>query len=96
VSQGGAAGSTGDRCQTKRRSAVVARAATEQAILRPRGVPAGERGPDGAYPDDTLHRRVKDRLAAMALAAREWGGGERDGSHRARATPQCAATSPLR
>jgi lon-related putative ATP-dependent protease len=36
------------------------------------GLPAGERGPDGVYPEGTLHRRVQDRLTAMALSAREW------------------------
>ena len=37
------------------------------------GMPAGERDADGSYPEGTLHRRVQDRLTAMARAAREWG-----------------------
>ncbi len=36
------------------------------------GVRAGDRGPDGDYPEGTLHRRVQDRLTEMALLAREW------------------------
>jgi predicted ATP-dependent protease len=51
------------------------------------GVPAGERGADGAYPDGTLHRRVQDRLSAMALAAREWGRPGPAGSGRAGSSP---------
>lgn len=34
------------------------------------GLPAGQRGPDGTYPEGTLHRRIEDRLAALAEAAR--------------------------
>ena len=36
------------------------------------GVPAGAADVEGRYPDGTLHRRVHERLRAMALAAREW------------------------
>jgi lon-related putative ATP-dependent protease len=39
------------------------------------GLPAGEQGADGAYPEGTIHRRVHDRLVTMARAAREWSGG---------------------
>jgi len=34
------------------------------------GVPAGERGPDGAFAEGTIHRRIEDRLAELAEAAR--------------------------
>ncbi len=44
----------------------------DQGIEILTGIPAGERGPDGAYAAGTLHRRVQDRLSAMARAAREW------------------------
>ena len=45
----------------------------DQGIELLTGLPAGERGADGGYPEGTLHRRVQDRLSAMAHAAREWG-----------------------
>jgi hypothetical protein len=54
----------------------------DQGIEILTGVHAGERGPDGVYPEGTLHRRVQDRLSAMALAAREWGRPRADGHHR--------------
>jgi lon-related putative ATP-dependent protease len=38
----------------------------DEALELLTGVPAGERGPDGAYPAGTLHRRVENRLAEMA------------------------------
>ena len=34
------------------------------------GVPAGERGPDGTFPEGTINRRAEDRLAAFADTAR--------------------------
>lgn len=37
------------------------------------GVPAGEPGPDGRYPKDTINRRVEDRLIAFADARRKFG-----------------------
>jgi len=45
----------------------------DQGIEIITGVPAGERGSDGAYPAGTLHRRVQDRLSAMARAVSEFG-----------------------
>lgn len=45
----------------------------DQGIELLTGLPAGKRDSDGSYPDGTLHRRVQDRLTAMARAAREWG-----------------------
>ena len=33
------------------------------------GLPAGEKGPDGRYAEETVNRRVDDRLAAFALTA---------------------------
>jgi predicted ATP-dependent protease len=45
------------------------------------GVPAGQRGPDGQYPEGTVHRLVSDRLRAYAERLRDFGGrrDERDG-----------------
>jgi lon-related putative ATP-dependent protease len=37
------------------------------------GVSAGERGPDGSFPPDTVHGRVVERLAAFAALLREPG-----------------------
>jgi lon-related putative ATP-dependent protease len=34
------------------------------------GTPAGERGPDDAYPDDTINARIEQRLNAMAQSLR--------------------------
>ncbi|MGO9319531.1 MAG: Lon protease family protein [Solirubrobacteraceae bacterium] len=45
----------------------------DQGIEILTGLPAGERGTDGAYPAGTLHARVQERLTAMALSARKWG-----------------------
>ena len=44
------------------------------------GLPAGARGPDGTYPDGSLHRRVEDRLVRMAEIAREFGGAHGGGN----------------
>jgi lon-related putative ATP-dependent protease len=43
----------------------------DQGIELLTGVPAGRRGEDDRYADGTIHRRVEDRLAAMAAMARE-------------------------
>jgi len=45
----------------------------DQGIEILTGLPAGERGTDGAYTAGTLHARVQERLTAMALSARKWG-----------------------
>jgi len=34
------------------------------------GVPAGERGPDGSFPEETIHGRVAARLKEMAAKLR--------------------------
>lgn len=52
---------------------VWAVASVDEGIELLTGVPAGERGADGSYPEGSVHRRVQDRLDAMAHAAREWG-----------------------
>jgi predicted ATP-dependent protease len=39
------------------------------------GVPAGQRGPDGAFPDGTIHSRVLARLHQMGEAIRQAGAG---------------------
>lgn len=36
------------------------------------GIPAGERQPDGSFPEGTVHRLVEDRLAAFAEAGRRF------------------------
>jgi lon-related putative ATP-dependent protease len=44
------------------------------------GRPAGERGPDGIFPEGTVHRAVVDRLSEWAETLREFGpGAEGDG-----------------
>jgi predicted ATP-dependent protease len=42
----------------------------DQGIELLTGVPAGERGADGAFPPDTVNARVAARLEALAEAAR--------------------------
>ncbi len=37
------------------------------------GVPAGEQGEDGSYPEGTVHYLVEERLRVMAEKAREFG-----------------------
>jgi predicted ATP-dependent protease len=56
---------------------VWAVADVDQGIEILTGVGAGARGQDGSYPEGSVHRRVQDRLVAMAAAAREW---SRDGA----------------
>ena len=52
----------------------------DEAITLLTGVPAGERGVDGAYPEGTIHRRIEDRLDQLAALARQFGRpGEEDG-----------------
>ena len=47
----------------------------DEAVELLTGVPAGERGDDGRYPEGTVNRRVDDRLAAFAEKARSFGRG---------------------
>jgi lon-related putative ATP-dependent protease len=47
----------------------------DQAVELLTGLPAGERGADGRYPEGTANRRVDDRLAAFAEKARNFGRG---------------------
>jgi predicted ATP-dependent protease len=54
----------------------------DQGIELLTGVPAGERGADGRFPDGSINQRVEARLAEMAEAVRRFGG--RDGEERAR------------
>ncbi len=54
----------------------------DQGIEILTGLPAGERGADDDYPEGTLHRRVQDRLTAMARTARDWSRPVHDGLHR--------------
>lgn len=47
----------------------------DEAVELLTGVPAGERGVDGRYPEGSVNRRVDDRLAAFAEKARNFGRG---------------------
>jgi predicted ATP-dependent protease len=51
----------------------------EKAMEVLTGVPAGERGEDGKYPEGTLYRRIDDRLAELAKLADYDGRGRKDG-----------------
>ena len=51
----------------------------DEAVELLTGVPAGERGADGRYPEGSVNRRVDDRLAAFAEKARNFGRGARGG-----------------
>jgi len=44
----------------------------EEALELLTGIPAGERDPDGRYPDDSLYGRVAKRLAEMARIVASW------------------------
>jgi len=48
----------------------------DQGIALLTGVLAGERGPDGTYPDDTVFGRVERRLQALAAARRSFARGD--------------------
>jgi len=45
----------------------------DEGIALLTGVPAGERGPDGSYPEGTVNRLVQDRLRELALRFKEMG-----------------------
>lgn len=60
------------------------------------GLPAGERAPDGTYPEGTIHRRAHDRLTEMARAAREWGRDHRGEGGRAGAEEEHRGRDALR
>jgi predicted ATP-dependent protease len=47
------------------------------------GVPAGEAGTDGKYPEGTVHRLVERRLAEMARTSRDWAKNKESGEHHA-------------
>ncbi len=51
----------------------------EQGIELLTGVPAGRRDEAGAFPDDSLYRRVENRLAELAEARRKFGAREDGG-----------------
>ena len=50
----------------------------EEAIEIMTGMPAGERGPDGLYPEGTFYYKVDQRLKELAEEAREYAKGEED------------------
>jgi lon-related putative ATP-dependent protease len=45
----------------------------EEALELLTGIPAGERGPDGRYPEDTLYGRAACKLDEMAQIVASWG-----------------------
>jgi lon-related putative ATP-dependent protease len=47
---------------------------SEEGIELLTGIPAGQRGPDGQFPDGTLHARVEERLERWARMAEEESG----------------------
>ena len=51
----------------------------EEGIEILTGAQAGERQPDGTYPDSTIFRKVDDRLRQMAETAREFAKGKDEG-----------------
>ena len=48
-------------------------ASIDEGIERLTGIPAGERGPDGRFPDDSINARVEARLIGFAEARRRFG-----------------------
>jgi len=52
----------------------------DQAVELLTGVPAGERDPDGRYPEGSVNRRADDRLASFAERARSFGRGGGNGT----------------
>jgi predicted ATP-dependent protease len=46
------------------------------------GIPAGDRGPDGGYPEGTINHKVEQRLAELAKKQSEFGkdAGEEEGA----------------
>lgn len=56
---------------------VYAVSEVEEALELLTGVPAGERQPDGTYPENTLYGRVARRVAEMATIVARWGDKER-------------------
>jgi len=50
----------------------------DQGIELLTGVPAGARGPDGAFPEGSVNARVEARLVALAEAARRYAKGGKD------------------
>ena len=51
---------------------VWAVASVDEGVELLTGRPAGERAPDGAYPPDTVHALVQERLRANAERLREF------------------------
>lgn len=54
------------------RFAVWAVSSIDEGLEILTGVPAGARGADGTYPEDSIHGRVQARLLEMASLARKW------------------------
>jgi lon-related putative ATP-dependent protease len=59
--------------------AVYAVNTVEEVMELLTGVPAGERGPNGLYPEGTLNERVGRRLEEMARIVASWGETEKEG-----------------
>jgi predicted ATP-dependent protease len=47
----------------------------DEAVEILTGLPAGERGPDGRFPEGSVNRRADDRLTSFAEKARAFGRG---------------------
>lgn len=52
----------------------------DEAIELMTGIPAGERQPDGTYPEGTINRRVDDRLREMGETMRKFGRKPKNGA----------------
>ena len=63
---------------TAGRFAVYPVATINEGIALLTGLDAGERAPDGSYPDGSLNRRVEDRLHAFAAVRREFAAQKKD------------------
>jgi predicted ATP-dependent protease len=66
----------------------------DEAVELLTGVPAGERGADGRYPEGTVNRRVDDRLAAFAEKARNFGRAPAANGPKAAEAPKPRETPP--
>ncbi len=59
---------------------VLSVSSVDEALEVLTGVPAGERGPDGSFPEGSVHARAEQRLREMGEAMRQFGRRSRDGA----------------
>jgi Lon-like ATP-dependent protease len=57
------------------------------------GLPAGMRGPDGAYPADTVNGKVDRRLRELAEQGKE-NGGKKNGKEKAESEAEAVPSAP--